>query len=41
LGAWERAPTKGQGVSIQKLSTSNYNKEEPENKAREKEIFSN
>jgi hypothetical protein len=27
-GAWEGTPTKGQGVSIQRLSSSNYNKKE-------------
>jgi hypothetical protein len=27
-GAWEGAPTKGQGVSIQRLSSSSYNKKE-------------
>jgi hypothetical protein len=28
LPPWEGAPTKGQGVSLQRLSLSNYNKEE-------------
>jgi hypothetical protein len=28
LRAWEGTPSKGQGVSIQKLSSNNYNKEE-------------
>jgi hypothetical protein len=28
LGAWEGVPSKGQGVSVQRLSSSSYNKEE-------------
>jgi hypothetical protein len=40
LGAWEGASTKGQCVSIQRLSSTTTQRSEPGNKVKKKETFS-